>query len=82
MVGAKMLYLVENESEMSYAYGPDAAYCIGGKEIRVPTPAGVKVFVAKETQPSVDLNDILARLTALEAKAAHQTEPKATNYAF
>lgn len=50
MITSKMLYMIQDERELAYMYGgPDAAYCIGGREIRMPVPGGIKVFIDRDT---------------------------------
>lgn len=50
MITSKVLYLISDERELPYGgyMMPDAAYCIGGHEIRIPIPGGYKLFVEKE----------------------------------
>ena len=49
MITSKMLYLVQDERELAYMYaGPDAAYCINGREIRMPVTGGIKVFIDRD----------------------------------
>ena len=49
MITSKMLYMIQDERELAYMYGgPDAAYCIGGREIRMPVPGGIKVFIDRD----------------------------------
>ena len=41
--------MVQDERELAYMYaGPDAVYCIGGREIRMPVPGGMKVFIDRD----------------------------------
>ena len=43
------MYMVQDERELAYMYaGPDAVYCIGGREIRTPVPGGMKVFIDRD----------------------------------
>lgn len=76
MVIAKMLYLIQNENEMSYQYGSDVAYCIGGKEVRILTPSGIKYFVQKKDQ--VEDNSLEKRVSELQrlVKQQHSDESK------
>lgn len=80
MITSKMLYMIQDERELAYMYGgPDAAYCIGGREIRMPVPGGIKVFIdrdlvsqqniaAKPTQINIEqaMNNINERVSSIE----------------
>lgn len=80
MITSKMLYMIQDERELAYMYGgPDAAYCIGGREIRMPVPGGIKVFIdrdlvsqqniaAKPTQINIEqaMNNMNERVSSIE----------------
>lgn len=52
MITTRILYMVQDEREIPYMYNPqDCAVCIGGKEIRLMYPGGMKIFVEK-VQPA------------------------------
>lgn len=89
MIGARMLYLIQKESEMTCGFGSDVAYCIAGKQIRIPTPNGTKIFIEKEqaaalVQPQPNANDeLIQKMTQLEKRIQKlESAPKQSKIAF
>lgn len=89
MIGARMLYLIEKESEMSCGFGTDVAYCIAGTEIRIPTPNGMKIFTLKQDklpQPQPEKNtavdEIKQQLTNLQKRISRLQGGKTPKVVF
>lgn len=88
MISTKILYMVQDEREIPYMYNiQDAAVCVGGKEIRVMFPGGMKIFVEKQTSQMTgweaaleNQNQQIAvltkRLDELTSKEVKKDEPK------
>ena len=68
MITSKMLYMIQDERELAYMYGgPDATYCIGGREIRMPVPGVIKVFIDRDT---ISQQNLAAKPTQINIEQA------------